>query len=135
MAKQVTLSDENCSGQALAIFAELKRLGYIELLELELITWEMSGLRKGTKDEVIWHHCQDQGYLLLTGNRTGSDGNKSLEFVIRRLVAPSSLPVLTISDLKRVTRNRQYCIECAQRLADIVFELEIYYGVTRLFLT
>ena len=30
---------------------------------------------------------------------------------------------------------RKYCIACAQRLADILFELDVYRGVTRLYLT
>ena len=135
MAKQVILSDENCIGQLDAIFNELERLDLVELLEIELRTWEQIGLKKGADDEIVWHFCQENHYLLVTSNRTGSDGNKSLEHTIRRLVTPTSLPVLTIGNPKRVTRDRKYCIACAQRLADIVFELEKYLGVTRLYLT
>lgn len=135
MAKQLILSDENCIGQVEAIYAELGRLGYVELLEIELLTWEQAGLTKGINDEAIWHFCQQRSCLVVTGNRTGDDGQESLEFVVRRFVTPTSLPVLTISNIKRVTRDRKYCVACAQRLADIVFDLDSYRGVTRLYLT
>lgn len=135
MAKLCILSDENCLGQVEAIFHELDRLGYGELLEIELLSWEQTGLTKGVGDEAIWRFCQQQNCLLVTGNRTGKDREKSLEQVIRRLVTADSLPVLTISNRKRVTRDRKYCIACAQRLADILFEIDVYRGVTRLYLT
>ena len=135
MAKLLILSDENCMGQVEAIFNELDRLGYVELLEIELLTWEQAGLTKGMDDEAIWHFCQKCNCLLITGNRTGKDQEKSLEHVVRHFVTPTSLPVLTISNLKRMTRDRKYCIACAQRLADILFELDVYRGVTRLYLT
>jgi hypothetical protein len=134
MANLLLLSDENCAGQVEAIFFELGWLGYVELLEIGLLTWKQAGLDKGMDDEAIWRFCQDGHCLLITGNQTGSDEEKSLEYVIRQLVIPTSLPVLTIGNLKRVMRDRRYCIACAQRIADIVFELDIYLGVTRLYL-
>lgn len=135
MAKLSILSDENCLGQVEAIFQALDQLGYVELLEIELLTWEQAGLAKSADDEMVWRFCQTHQCLLITGNRTGHDGDKSLEYITRRVGSPTSLPVLTIGNLKRVTRDRQYCLACAQRLADILFDIEIYYGVTRLYLT
>lgn len=135
MAKIHILSDENCIGQVEELFDEFDRLGYVELLEVELVPWEKTELTKGIDDEAIWYFCQQNNYLLITGNRTGNDGERSLEYVIRRLITPTSLPVLTIGNLKRIAVDRRYRIACAQRLADIVFELEIYRGVTRLYLS
>lgn len=135
MAKQLILSDENCMGQVDAIMQALDRMGYVELLEIELLTWNKAGLAKKADDETVWRFCQEHQCLLVTGNRTGNDGNKALEFVIQRLVTPTSLPVLTIANLKRVIPDRDYCNTCAQRLADIIFEIETYRGVTRLYLT
>ena len=113
----------------------LDRLGYIELLEIELLAWEKSGLAKSADDETVWRYCQEHQCLLITGNRTGDDGSKALEFVIRHLVTPTSLPVLTIANLRRVIPDRQYCITCAHRLADIIADIENYRGVTRLYLS
>ena len=135
MAKVNILSDENCIGQVEKIYDELERLGYVALLDVDLISWQQAALAKGTTDDDVWRFCQQNNYLLITDNRTGSDGEKALEFVIRRLVTPTSLPVLTIGNSKRVNRDREYCIACAERLADIIFELEIYRGVTRLYLS
>lgn len=135
MAKQLILSDENCVGQVDAILQAFENLGYMELLEVELLTWEKAGLVKSADDETVWRFCQDYQCLLITGNRTGDDGSKALEFVIRHLVMPTSLPVLTIANLKRVIPDRHYCNTCAHQLANIVADLENYRGVTRLYLT
>ena len=89
-----------------------------------------------TNDETVWRFCQEKGYLLLTGNRSAKDGSISLELTVRRLVTKTSLPVLTIGDLERVLDDRQYCERCAERLAEIVLDLEErHLGVTRLYLT
>ena len=85
------LRDENCIGQGEAIFSQLDRLGYVELLEVELLTWEDAGLPKGVDDEIIWRFCQEHNCLLITGNRTGDDGAESLDYVVRHLVEPISL--------------------------------------------
>lgn len=84
----------------------------------------------------MWRFCQDNGYLLLTGNRTAKDGQRSLEFTVRRLVTDTSLPVITIGDLDRILVDRGYCERCAEQLAEIVMDLEErYLGVTRLYLS
>ena len=133
---QIILSDENCEGQAESIFRELTRLGFVDLLALELKTLSQVGLRKGVDDEAIWRYCQEQRCLLLTGNRTTKDGVKSLEYTIQHLVVATSLPVLTISNLKRVAPDPVYRERCAVRLAEIIMELEeLHLGVTRLYLS
>ena len=132
---QIILSDEKCVGHAVVIFRDLKRLGYQDLLEVELRTFESSGLAEGLADKAVWQFCQENGYLLLTGNRTTKDGHRSLEFVIRHLVKPTSLPVLTIGNLERTLTDPDYCERCAERLAVIVADLHDYLGITRLYLT
>lgn len=72
---------------------------------------------------------------MLTGNRTTKHGTDSLEHTVRQLATAVTLPVLTIGDLERVLRDRNYCERCAERLAEIVFELDSYLGVMRLYLT
>ncbi|MFZ4664710.1 MAG: DUF5615 family PIN-like protein [Caldilineaceae bacterium] len=135
MATQLILSDENCAGQVEAIWQAFERLGYRELLAVKLLTWEEAGLAKRATDETVWRFCQDHQCLLITGNRTGKDGVKALEFVIRQLVTPTSLPVLTIANLNRVLPDQQYCDTCAHQLANIIADIEKYRGVTRLYLT
>ena len=53
MAKQLILSDENCMGQVDAIMQALDRMGYIDLLEIELLTWDTAGLAKKIVTQVI----------------------------------------------------------------------------------
>ena len=132
---QVILSDHNCEGQASAIFDTLLYDGtWLKLVPMQLKWFQQIGLRVKAKDEEVWQLCQEHGYLLLTGNRTADDKEKSLEFTIQRLVTPNSLPVLTIGNLKRVSADPAYCKACAERLAEIVDELHKYRGVTRLYL-
>jgi len=84
---------------------------------------------------MVWRFCQEHGYLLLTGNRTTKDGQQSLELTVRRLITPTSLPVITIGNLQRILSDRKYCERCAERLAEIVLDLEErHLGVTRLYL-
>lgn len=132
----VILSDENCGGHAREIFHALKRLGYLEWISMELKLFEDVGLPMNADDETAWRFCQEQGYILLTGNRTAKHGQESLEMTIRRLVTATSLPVVTIGDLERVLKDKTYCERCAHRLAEITFDLEErYLGITRLYLT
>lgn len=133
---QIIISDENCEGQAEAIFEILTRLGFVEMLSLELKKLPEVGLRKGVDDETIWRYCQEHHCFLLTGNRTTKDGVKSLEYTIQDLVTQTSLPVLTISNLKRIPHDYDYLERCAVGLAEIILDLdERYRGVTRLYLT
>lgn len=53
MARYIILSDENCTGQATAIFYALARLELAELLEVELITWEQAGLAEAPKTKLF----------------------------------------------------------------------------------
>lgn len=132
---QIILSDHNCEGQAQAIFDLLAYDGtWLQIVPMQLKWFQQIGLSTKASDETVWQLCQEQGYLLLTGNRTAKDKEKSLEFVIQRLMKPDSYPVLTIGNLKRVSVDPVYCKACAERLVEIVDELYKYRGVTRLYL-
>lgn len=132
---QSILSDYNCIGHARAIFRAIEVLDLLDLAPMQLITFDEVGLSMTTDDETLWRFCQQKRYLLLTGNRTSKDGALSLEAIIQRFITPESLPVLTIGDVDRVLLDRHYCARCAARLADIVFDLQTYQGVTRLYLS
>lgn len=132
---QVILSDHNCEGQAEAIFNVLRYdATWLGLVPMKLCWFHEIGLSIKAKDEAVWRLCQEQHYLLLTGNRTTKDGERSLEIAVQRLVMPDSLPVLTIGNLKRVTSDPRYCQACAERLVEIVDELHKYRGIPRLYL-
>lgn len=132
---RIILSDHNCEGQAEALFNLLRyQSDWLELVPMELKRFDDVGLAYTADDRVVWQLCQEQSYLLLTGNRSTKDGIKSLEYQIRDLATPDCLPVLTIGNLKRVLPDIEYRRRCAVRLAEIVDELHLYHGTIRLFL-
>ncbi len=131
---QIVLSDHNCEGHAQQIIFALNRIGLSTIAPVKLLLFSDVGLPYTADDEVVWRLCQEEGYLLLTDNRRTVDGDRSLELTIRRLYAPSILPVLTIGDSKRVVYDRDYCERCAEHLAEIVLDLDTLRGVTRLYL-
>jgi len=82
----------------------------------------------------VWDFCQENGYILLTGNRSSDDGEKSLEFKIRRDQFEKCLPVLTIGNLKRINSDVVYRIKCAISLAEVVDGLDLHLGKLRVYL-
>lgn len=132
---QVIVSDHNCEGQAELIFNVLRFDGtWLELAPMELKWFRDVNLSKKTPDKDVWEYCQDNGYILLTGNRSGKDGEESLELQIRERYFKECLPVLTIGNLKRINSDVVYRVKCAERLAEIVDDLDLYIGRIRLYL-
>ena len=70
--------------------------------------------------------------LLLTDNRSMS-GEDSLEQTLREENTPDSLPVLTVGSTDRLD-EQAYREQCADRLVEIVIDLEYYLGTRRLFI-
>ena len=75
---QIVLSDHNCEGQARAIFRALDTGGYLKLMPVELRLFVDVGLSADAEDAVVWQFCQENRFVLLTGNRKTSDGEQSL---------------------------------------------------------
>ena len=132
---QIVLSDHNCEGQAKAIYDVLRYDGtWLELSPIKLFLFDDVDLPISADDEQVWQLCQDRQYLLLTGNRTNKDQEKSLESTIRRFFTVNSLPVITIGNLKRVIPNPTYRTQCAERLAEIIYNLDNFRGTMRIFI-
>lgn len=68
----------------------------------------------------------------MTGNRN-NEGIDSLEQTIRDENKPTSLPVITIGALDRM-EERTYREECAEKLVEIVLNLESYLGLGRIYI-
>ena len=71
--------------------------------------------------------------LLLTDNRN-NDGPDSLEQTILDDVTSTSLPVLTVSNAERLRKDQGYRSACAERLVEILVDLDRYRGVPRLYI-
>ena len=131
---QIVLSDHNCEGQAETIFQALRHQGFLPFLPMQLLLFSHVGLPIRSGDREVWQFCQNNGYLLLTGNRTASAGKRSLEYVINTFFKEDSLPVITIGNLDRVMVDPTYCWHCAEHLAEIVLDLNTLRGIPRLFI-
>ncbi len=107
------LLDENLEGYAEYLSRFVLSLAWVEIssfLGVRVITFEDIGLAKGTPDEEIWELCQAQNLYLLTDNRN-DDKPDSLEATIRARNQPTSLPVLTISNIDSFRSERDYAHE------------------------
>ncbi len=127
------LADHDTQGQAEWLFTGLIQMGWTELLELKLTTFAEQGLSEDLSDAVIWRHCQEHQLILLTANRSMHEP-ESLEATLREADVPDALPVITLADPQRVRSDVLYRRRCVLRLAEILFDLDIYRGSQRLFI-
>ena len=80
----------------------------------------------------MWRFAQEKHLILLTANRN-NDGEDSLQQTIQEENQPTSLPVVTIGILDRL-EERSYREQCAERLVEIVLNIENYLGVGRIYI-
>ncbi len=128
----IILADHNLEGQAVLLLGTLVKQGWVELLELQLLTFFEARLPTDSDDRTVWRFVQENQMLLLTGNRSMKGAN-SLEEVIRRENSANAIPVITVADVDRLD-ERNYREKCASRLIEIILDLDIYYGSGRLFI-
>lgn len=81
---------------------------------------------------VVWQFAQTNQMILITANRN-MKGEDSLEQTIREENTPTSLPILTIGNPARFDES-SYRQKCATRLIEILFDLENYMGVGRIYI-
>lgn len=127
------LADHDTHGQAEWLFSGLIQMGWTELLDLQLTTFAEQGLSENLSDAAIWQHCQNHQLILLTANRSMHE-SESLEATLREANMPDALPVITLADPQRVRSDVSYRRRCVLRLAEILFDLDIYRGSQRLFI-
>jgi hypothetical protein len=126
------LADHNLEGQATLLWGVLAREGWLDLIDLRLVSFGDVGLALTSNDRVVWRFAQVQGLLLLTANRQ-MKGVDSLEQTIREEGTATSLPVVTVASVKRIDEHN-YRLRCAYRLVEIALDLDRYRGAGRLFI-
>ncbi|CAN2041737.1 ACP S-malonyltransferase [Candidatus Magnetomoraceae bacterium gMMP-15] len=126
------LVDCNMEGQAMLLWQTLNSDGWLDLLNLPLVTFAQVELPYNTNDREVWRFAQKNSMILLTGNRRMRGAN-SLEKTIRDESNITSLPVLTVSNVKRMI-EKDYRDACAVRLIEIVLDLDNYLGTKRIFI-
>jgi hypothetical protein len=128
----IFLIDHNFEGQALILLGNIANTGWLDLLSIHFVTFEDIELPIDSNDRIVWQIAQENQMILITGNRS-MKGEDSLEQVIREENTLNSLPVITIGSLERFD-ERDYRDRCADRIIEIVLDIENYMGVGRLFI-
>ncbi|ETR67573.1 MAG: acyl-carrier-protein S-malonyltransferase [Candidatus Magnetoglobus multicellularis str. Araruama] len=132
MHKMRILVDYNMEGQATLIWDTLVKEGWRELIDLEMFMFVDVGLAPNSDDRTVWRFAQQYQMLLLTNNRSDNEEN-SLEQTIREENTMMSYPVLTVATLHRIG-EREYRIQCIERLIDIIVDIDNYLGTGRIFI-
>lgn len=126
------LIDRDLEGQAALLWATLAAMGWLDLVPLRRITFDMVGLPPNSPDRLVWRFAQAQGLLLLTNNRNAK-GKDSLQQTIGEESSTALLPVLTIGNRRRVA-DPAYRFRCAERLVEVALYPERYLGAGRIFI-
>jgi len=127
------LVDHNLRGHAVLLSGSILSSGWLDWVFIRFITFDEMGLPINSDDRVVWQLAQSNQMILLTANRS-MKGENSLEQVMREEITSTSLPVITIGDADRLLNDSEYRQRCAIRLVEIVLDLNIYMGVSRLFI-
>ena len=128
----IVLVDHNLDGYIVLLQGALASEGWLDLLAISFMLLEEAGLAIDSSDRVVWQYAQMNQMILLTANRR-MKGEESLEQTIREENTPTSLPVVTIGSVGRLS-NREYRERCAARLAEIIMYPENSMGVGRIFI-
>lgn len=126
------LVDYNLDGYAFIFLGILAKGGWLEFAPVQFVTFRNAGLAMDSSDRTVWHYAQEHRMLLLTANRN-MKGDDSLEQVMREENTGNSFPVLTISNLDRLS-EAEYRERCAERLIEIAVDFDQYKGAGRLFI-
>lgn len=126
------LADHDIEGHAYSIIGVLAAEGWLEMVELRLATFTEVNLPFNSSDRMVWRFAQEKRWVLLTNNRN-MDGEDSLEQTLQDENTASSLPVITIANVGRLSEKR-YRERCAFQLLEIVLELENHLGRSRVYI-
>ncbi len=114
------LVDYNLDGYALISLGILTKMGWLEFVSIQFVTFREAGLLMESSDRVVWRYAQEHQMLLLTANRN--------------MKGEDSFPVLTIGSLDRLS-EADYRERCVDRLIEIAVDIDQYKGVDRLFIS
>jgi hypothetical protein len=130
------LADANFEGDLallLRLFQEGWRHDGWEILHLTPRSLSDLGLQPDASARDVWEACQREQVILLTANRN-DDSPESLEATIQQHNTPASLPVFTLANDQRVLRDRLYAEAIADRLLEVLFDIDRYRGAGRPYL-
>jgi hypothetical protein len=126
----------NIQGHVVQLYLALVSPSLSEIwaaMALPHLTFGDVGLHPRTSDRDVWQLCQREQYLLITANRN-NDGPDSLEATLRGQNTASSLPVLTLANANRVLNSATYAKRVAERLIEVLMDMDNYRGTGRVYL-
>lgn len=126
------LIDYNLDGYALIFLGILTKLGWLEFISIQFVTFREVGLLMESSDRLVWQYAQEHQMPILTANRN-MKGEDSLEQVMRQENTEDSFPVITIGSLDRLS-EADYRERCVDRLIEVAVDINQYKGVGRLFI-
>lgn len=126
------LIDYNLTGDSVLFWGTISAEGWLDLLPIRFFTFQEVNLPMDSSDRTVWHFVQNNQMILITANRN-MKGEDSLEQIIRENNTPTSLPILTIANPDRFDESG-YRQRCSTRLIEILFDLENYLGVGRIYI-
>ncbi len=126
------LADHNMEGQAVWLWDTILKIELPDIIDMRMVMFADIGLPENSNDRAVWRFAQKNHMILLTDNRSDNESD-SLEQTIREENSLASLPVLTVGCLDRMREN-YYRVRCAERIAEIVFDLKNYMGTGRIFI-
>jgi hypothetical protein len=130
------LADVNAEGQARAILSICRSADWRFVWDaLDLRPYEFSdfGLNRQMPDVELWHFCQNEKLILVTGNRNAEDAT-SLDAAVRQHRTASSLPIVTIGDMRRILQDRTYLQRATEQLLEFLTEMETHLGTGRIYI-
>ena len=119
------LADVNVQGHSQSVRRLLETLDLWSILvdlALDFATFAELGLPENLDDRSLWHHCQQERWVLFTENRN-EDGSNSLQATIVDSWRSGDLPVLTLANKRRFSKDPEYAREDARDVAEVLFGL------------
>ena len=130
------VADVNCEGYVRDLLA-IARNGnlneFVEFLDIKLLTFSDLGLAENANDRLVWETLQHNQAILLTNNRNHK-GRQSLQGTIAKFNTLEKLPVVTLSNSGRIYADRHYAMLVAQKLIEVLIDIERHRGAGRLYI-
>jgi hypothetical protein len=127
------LIDYNLQKYAAILLGKIANEGWLDLIAIRFVFFSDVNLPTDSDDRSVWRLSQSSRMILLTANRN-MKGEDSLEQVLREENTSDSLPIVTIANLDRFSKESKYRSRCADRIIDIVLSIEDYMGSGRIYI-
>jgi hypothetical protein len=127
------LIDYNLQKYAAILLGKIANEGWLDLIIIRFVFFSDVDLLTDSDDRSVWRLAQSSRMILLTANRN-MKGEDSLEQVLREENMNDSLPIVTIANLDRFSKESNYRSRCADRIIDIVLNIEDYMGSGRIYI-